>query len=180
MTGRNVSLQSQNMSASLGAIANLLRDFLDTGIRFEAGLSLSLSVRSGRWLRRRNYVSIHSFRGPVESEMVAVHFQGFSNKPKADLEGRIQPSEMMLVTSEREKRETVISSFAEALDAELKGRKVAINATLRDYENKTESSFSLRFKDGIVSLESLRSKAAKLSWREEFIGGKMSGGSGGQ
>lgn len=169
----------ETYGTSSGAVSLLIRHAIEMGVGSEAGLSLSLSVKSGRMFGKTSYVYIHSFLGPLANEMIAVHFQGSSTSPKTDFENQIFESDKMLVFSSFEKRERLISTFTQALDVELKHRKVAIEATLRDHESKIESHFSIQFRNYMAAIGTLRSNASKLKWfGVSDSGTKFGGGNG--
>lgn len=170
MRGQMLSSHTRSGKVISRAISRLIRDSLDAGIASESGLSLSLLFRSRGLFGMTTCVSFQGFRSEFFGEVVALHFQYSSLRHKSPVRSKVWVPETFLIADTKGEREMLIAGVIQTLYQELLIAKCKVTARVRDYESQTESSFTIRIRNDSMELQSVRSEARKLKWREELTG----------
>lgn len=141
-----------------------LRELINLGASSPEGLSIILTLRF-RWLfGRSSSIFLQSFQGPFGRGVISVHQVAAKYEPHPEREGYWNESIKTVVGDAKCDGDVFLDQFVLALRAEPGLQKMRLHFRIKDWLNRTMTTFLLKFANESLKLVLLDNRGAPLKW----------------
>lgn len=146
-----------------------LRELINDGAKSDAGLSIIMTLRFRGLFGQASSILLQSLQGPFGRGVILVHHIPTKFESNPERESYWMTSISSLVGDSGTDGDAFLDQFVLALRTEPRLKKMRLHIRVKDWHNRTVTSFLLKFASGALKLVLLNSRGAPLRW-EASIG----------